>query len=259
MGKGSSCERIDKLLVDRGLVKSRERAKALLMAGRVLVDGKPVTKPGTRVSGDARIELRGEDIPYVSRGGLKLEKALKHFRIDVKDKVCVDIGASTGGFTHCLLLNGAKKVYAVDVGYGVLDWKLRNDPRVVVLEKTNIRHMPRSAVADRVDFVCVDVSFISLEKVLPKVKELLEEGGECVVLVKPQFEVGREKVSRGGIVREEAYRQEAVEKIKKTAQQLGFSVLGVTESPIKGAKGNVEYLMHLRLNKVDQTGGESHG
>ncbi len=259
MGKSSSYERIDKLLVEKGLVKSRERAKALLMAGKVFVDGKVVTKPGIKVRRDAFVELKGEDIPYVSRGGLKLEKALDYFGIDVKDKICVDVGASTGGFTHCLLLRGAKKVYAIDVGYGLLDWKLRNDPRVVVLEKTNIRHMPRDAISDCVDFVCVDVSFISLEKVLPKVKELLEEGGECVLLIKPQFEVGREKVSKGGIVKEASYRLEAVEKVKRIAEQLGFEVIGVTESPIKGAKGNIEYLMYLRFNKLKQEGGENYG
>ena len=248
-------ERLDKILVEKGIVKSRERARALIMAGKILVEGKPVTKAGTKIPVDAHIEVKGEDIPYVSRGGLKLEHALKEFKIDVKDKVCVDIGASTGGFTDCLIQHGARKVYAVDVGYGLLDWKLRKDPRVVPIEKTNIRHMPRERIPEKVDFVCVDVSFISLEKVLPKVKELLEPEGECICLVKPQFEVGREKVGSGGIVRKEEYRKEAIEKVKKTAKELGFRVLGVVESPIKGAKGNIEYLLYLKLPLLTE---ESH-
>lgn len=247
MARGSSRERIDKLLVDRGLVQSRERAKALVMAGKVFVDGKRIDKPGTKVPLDAEIEVKGEDIPYVSRGGLKLEAAIKKFGIDVSGKVCVDVGASTGGFTHCLLMHGARKVYAVDVGYGQLHWKLRSDERVVPIEKTNIRYMPRDRIPEEVDFVCVDVSFISLEKVLPKVKELLGEKGEAVCLIKPQFEVGPEKVGRGGIVREESYRLEAVEKVKKCAKKLGFRIVGVMESPVRGSKGNIEYLMYMKL------------
>lgn len=248
MEKRSLFDRIDKILVDKGLVKSRERAKALIMAGRVFVDGKPITKAGAKVSLDSVIELKGEDIPFVSRGGLKLEWAIKKFNIDVSNKVCVDVGASTGGFTHCLLKYGAKRVYAVDVGYGLLDWSLRNDPRVVPVERTNIRYMPKEVIPEDIDFVSVDVSFISLEKVLPKVKELLKDKGEAVLLIKPQFEVGRDKVSKGGIVREESYRKEAVEKIRKVAENLGFEVIGVVESPIKGAKGNIEYLMYVKLN-----------
>ena len=249
MAKGSSRERLDKLLVERGLVESREKARALIMAGSVVVNGQKVTKAGTRVPADAEIEII-EDLPYVSRGGLKLEAALKHFGIDVKGKVCVDIGASTGGFTDCLLKHGAKRVYAVDVGYGQLHWKLRNDPRVVNIERTNIRYMPRERIPDEIDFVCVDVSFISLEKVLPKVKELLGKRGEAVCLVKPQFEVGPEKVGRGGIVKKEEYRMESIEKVKEAASRLGFEIGGVIESPIKGAKGNVEYLLYLLLPEL---------
>ncbi len=246
MAKGSSLERIDRLLVERGLAASRERAKALVMAGKVYVDGRRVEKAGTRVPVDAPIKVKGEDIPYVSRGGLKLEGALRAFGIDVRGRVCVDIGASTGGFTHCLLLHGAKRVYAVDVGYGQLHYTLRRDERVVPIERTNIRYMPKERVPEEVDFVCVDVSFISLEKVLPKVRELLRDGGDAVLLVKPQFEVGPEKVARGGIVRNPEYRMEAVEKVKRAALALGFEVLGVVESPIKGVKGNVEFLMHIK-------------
>ncbi len=249
MAKGSSRERLDKLLVERGLVESREKARALIMAGSVVVNGQKVTKAGTRVPADAEIEII-EDLPYVSRGGLKLEAALRHFGIDVKGKVCVDIGASTGGFTDCLLRHGAKRVYAVDVGYGQLHWKLRNDPRVVNIERTNIRYMPRERIPEEVDFVCVDVSFISLEKVLPKVKELLGKKGEAVCLVKPQFEVGPEKVGRGGIVKKEEYRMESIEKVKEAASRLGFEIGGVIESPIKGAKGNVEYLLYLLLPEL---------
>ncbi len=249
MAKGSSRERLDKLLVERGLVESREKARALIMAGSVVVSGQKVTKAGTRVPADAEIEII-EDLPYVSRGGLKLEAALRHFGIDVKGKVCVDIGASTGGFTDCLLKHGAKRVYAVDVGYGQLHWKLRNDPRVVNIERTNIRYMPRERIPEEVDFVCVDVSFISLEKVLPKVKELLGKKGEAVCLVKPQFEVGPEKVGKGGIVKKEEYRMESIEKVKEAASRLGFEIGGVIESPIKGAKGNVEYLLYLLLPEL---------
>ncbi len=246
MGKRLSRKRIDLLLVERGLAESREKAKALVLAGKVWVGDRRVDKPGTMVPIDAPVEVE-EPLPYVSRGGLKLEAALKHFGIDVKDKVCVDVGASTGGFTHCLLKHGAKRVYAVDVGYGQLHWSLRNHPKVVNMEKTNIRHMPKEAIPERVDFVCVDVSFISLKKVLPKVRELLESGGEAVCLVKPQFEVGPEKVGRKGVVREEAYRQEAVSEVKAFAEKLGFEVVGIIESPIRGSKGNVEYLMYMKI------------
>ncbi|BAT72351.1 23S rRNA (cytidine1920-2'-O)/16S rRNA (cytidine1409-2'-O)-methyltransferase [Thermosulfidibacter takaii ABI70S6] len=246
MAKKSLRERLDKLLVDKGFVESREKAKALIMAGKVLVNGEKVTKAGTKVACDAAIELV-EDLLYVSRGGIKLEAALREFGIDVTDKICVDIGASTGGFTDCLLQHGAKRVYAIDVGYGQLHWKLRNDPRVINIEKTNIRYIPRNIIPENVDFVCVDVSFISLEKVLPKVKEILGNKGEAVCLVKPQFEVGPEKVGKGGVVREERYRKEALEKVSKVAIGLGFTVKGVIPSPIKGSKGNQEYLMYMIL------------
>ncbi|MGB9667473.1 MAG: TlyA family RNA methyltransferase [Thermosulfidibacteraceae bacterium] len=245
MGKGSTRERIDLILVDRGLVESRQKAQALIMEGRVKVNGILVTKAGAKVPVDSEIEII-ETLKYVSRGGLKLEHAIEYFGIDVKDKVCLDVGASTGGFTHCLLVYGARKVYALDVGYGLLHSMLRKDPRVVVIERTNFRYFPRGAIAEDIDLITVDVSFISVEKLASKISEFLREGGEVVILVKPQFEVGREKVGKGGIVRDEKIQMEAVQKVKCTLQELGFEVLGVTPSPIKGVKGNQEYLLYAK-------------
>lgn len=238
-------DRLDKLLVDRGLVKSRERAAALIMEGRVLVAGARVTKAGAMVYAEAGIEVQGEDIPFVGRGGLKLDAALEHFGIDPAGMVVMDVGCSTGGFTDCVLKKNARKVYAIDVGYGQFDWSLRGDPRVVLMEKTNIRYLERSALSEEVDLAVIDVSFISVLKVLPRVMEFLRKAGEVLVLVKPQFEVGRGLVGKGGIVREPSLRMEAVDRVMESAQQLGFSVKGVFESPVRGQKGNIEYFMRL--------------
>jgi len=238
-------ERLDKLLVDRGLVSSRERARALIMEGKVFVDGKACTKPGTFITSN-NIEIKGEDLPYVSRGGLKLEAAIRYFNVDPGDKIAMDVGSSTGGFTDCLLKHGAKKVYCIDVGYGQLAWSLRSDPRVVVLERTNIRYLKREAIPEEIDIATIDVSFISLQKVLPKVYEFLKNGGEVLSLVKPQFEVGPEEVGSGGIVRDEGKRLKAVQDVMKAATEIGFHVLGSFRSPVKGQKGNVEYFLYLK-------------
>lgn len=238
-------ERLDKLLVDKGLVKSRERAKALIMEGRVVVGGQQGAKPGTMVSAASEISLKGNDIPYVSRGGIKLQAALDFFRIDPAGRVAMDIGCSTGGFTDCLLKRNALRVYAVDVGYGQFDWSLRNDPRVILLEKTNIRYLERGSVPEVIDLAVIDVSFISLLKVLPRVREFLGEEGAVLALIKPQFEVGRGMVGKGGIVRDEEKRVAAVENIREGAEAVGFRAIGVFESPIKGQKGNREYFIYL--------------
>ncbi len=251
--------RIDKLLTELKLASSHEHAQALIMSGNVLVNDVPVTKCGQQVSADSDIRIRRADHPYVGRGGLKLAKALKEFKIDVTDKICVDVGSSTGGFTDCLLQNGAKKVYAIDVGYGQLAWKLRSDPRVIVMEKTNIKDVGRSAgrqvgrstnnsrLADLqtcrpVDMVVIDVSFISLEKVLPHVDNLVDTGGIVVSLIKPQFEVDKGLVGDGGIVRDPTLYTVVIDKIGSAAKSLGWQIRGVVESPIKGADGNVEFL-----------------
>ena len=241
-------ERLDKLLVDRGLVASRERARALVMSGAVLVRGQPETKPGTMLDPNVEITLREEDHPYVSRGALKLVKGLDTFAIDPTGKVALDIGASTGGFTDVLLRRGAARVYAIDVGYGQLAWSLRQDPRVVVLERQNVRNMDLALVPEPCDLAVIDVSFISLTLVLPRVIELLRPpaGKPIVVLVKPQFEVGREQVGKGGVVRDEAARRGAVEKIRTWANANGLVAEGDVESPITGPAGNVEYLLLLR-------------
>jgi 23S rRNA (cytidine1920-2'-O)/16S rRNA (cytidine1409-2'-O)-methyltransferase len=239
-------ERLDKIIVDRGIVKSRERAKALIMAGSVLVDNQKITKSGTLVSSAASISLKENDIPYVSRGGVKLETALERFMIDPSGKTVMDIGCSTGGFTDCVLKRGAVKVYAVDVGYGQLDWSLRNDPRVILHEKTNIRHLEKAAIPDAADLIVIDVSFISLTQVLPRAHDFLRDGGDVIALVKPQFEVGRERVEKGGIVRDETTRLSAVNKICEFSEVSGFMVMGICDSPILGQKGNREYFIHLR-------------
>ncbi len=241
----SEKKRLDCLLFDLGLAESREKAKTLIMMGQVYVDNQKSDKPGTQVPADAKIEVRG-GLPYVSRGGLKLEKAVDAFGVDLKDKICMDIGASTGGFTDCMLQNGAKKVYAVDVGYGQLAWKLRTDPAVINLERTNVRYLTREQVPDDVDFASVDVSFISLELVLPVAYRFLSAHGEMVCLIKPQFEAGREKVGKKGVVRDRAVHEAVIEKIRDFALQQGFSVLGVTFSPVKGPEGNIEYLIYIR-------------
>ena len=241
-------ERLDKVLVDRGLVGSRERARALVMTGNVLVRGQPQTKPGTLVDPAVEIALKQEDHPYVSRGALKLVKGLDAFGIDPTSMVALDIGASTGGFTDVLLRRGAAKVYAIDVGYGQLAWSIRNDPRVVVLERENVRNMDLALVPEPCDLAVIDVSFISLTLVLPRVAELLRlpAGKPIVALVKPQFEVGREQVGKGGVVRDEAARRGAVEKIRTWATANGFTAHEDVESPITGPAGNVEYLILLR-------------
>jgi 23S rRNA (cytidine1920-2'-O)/16S rRNA (cytidine1409-2'-O)-methyltransferase len=242
--------RADKLLVERGLVPSRERAQALILAGRVLVAEQKVEKPGANVAADAPVRLLGEDLRYVSRGGLKLEAALAHWKIDVRGRVCMDVGASTGGFTDCLLQHGARRVIAVDTGYGQFDARLREDPRVRLVERTNARHLKAGDVGEAVDLVAVDVSFISATLVLPAVvAAAFSDPGrrrELVVLVKPQFEVGRDKVGKGGIVRDAAAREEAVEKIRSAVLVLGFTDVNDMESPIQGAEGNREFLLYGR-------------
>jgi len=237
--------RLDNLLLERGIVQSRERAKGLILSGDVRVNGSPVNKAGTLIDENAEIEIT-KDIPYVSRGGLKLEKAIKEFNINVKDKVAIDVGASTGGFTDCLIQYGAKKVYAVDVGYGQLAWKLRNDPRVVIIERKNVRYIKPSDIGEPVDIATIDVSFISLKLVLPVVKNLLKENGEIIALIKPQFEVGRGEVGKGGIVKDEEKHKKVISEIKSFAIDSGFKVLNVTKSPIAGQKGNVEFLIYLQ-------------
>ena len=238
-------ERLDKLLVERGLVASREEGRSRILAGEVLVNDRPGAKAGSLVDSNAFIRMKGKSLPYVSRGGIKLEKALDEFRIEVRDKVVLDVGASTGGFTDCLLARGARRVYAVDVGYGQLDWRLRNDPRVVVLEKRNIRYLAAEELSDPPQFATIDVSFISLRLVLPKVKGLLTSQGEIVALIKPQFEVGKGKVGKGGVVRSAEEHRRVIEEIKETALSLKLEVGGVTESPLLGPKGNREFLIYL--------------
>ena len=241
-------ERLDKLLVDRGLAASRERAAALVMAGNVLVDGHPAGKPGNQVDVLSEIALRAEDHPYVSRGALKLVQGLDTFAIDPTGMVALDVGASTGGFTDVLLRRGATRVYAIDVGYGQLAWSLRQDPRVVVIERENVRNMDLTLVPEATDLAVIDVSFISLTLVLPRVAELLRApaGKPLIVLVKPQFEVGRDQVARGGVVRDEAVRRSAVDKVRTWATANGFTAHEDIESPITGPAGNVEYLLLLR-------------
>lgn len=239
--------RLDQLVHKKGITESREKARALIIEGKVLVNGVKVEKPGSLVDENSEVTLCGETLPYVSRGGLKLEHAIKHFSIDVRDKVAMDVGASTGGFTDCLLQHGAKKVYAIDVGYGQLAWKLRADPRVIAIERTNIRYMERDKIPESVDIATVDVSFISLKLVIPKILEFLKPKGEIVALVKPQFEVGKGEVEKGGIVKSEEKRVKVVENIKSFFESLSLKVVGVVESPIKGQKGNVEYLIYVKL------------
>ena len=242
-------ERLDVLLVQEGYAASREKAKAIIMAGDVFVDGQREDKAGTTFDpSKIKLEVRGSTLPYVSRGGLKLEKAIRQFGLLLSDKICMDIGASTGGFTDCMLQNGAKKVYSVDVGHGQLDWKLRNDNRVVCMEKTNFRYMVPEDIEDEPDFASVDVSFISLTKILLPARALLKEDGEMVCLIKPQFEAGEEKVGKKGVVKEPAVHEEVIRKVVDFADLLGFEILHLDFSPIKGPEGNIEYLVHLRKN-----------
>ena len=239
-------ERLDILIVNKGLAASREKAKAIIMSGIVYVDGQKEDKAGSMFEETANIEVRGATLKYVSRGGLKLEKAMTHFGVELKDKICMDVGSSTGGFTDCMLQNGAVKVYAVDVGHGQLDWKLRNDPRVVCMEKTNIRYVQPEDLGEPIDFSSIDVSFISLTKVLLPIRNYLKENGEIVALIKPQFEAGREKVGKKGVVREKSTHIEVIEKVTDYAVSIGFEVAALEFSPIKGPEGNIEYLVHLK-------------
>ena len=238
-------ERLDVLLVKRGLAESREKAKAIIMSGIVYVEDQKEDKAGTTFDENAKIEVRGSTLKYVSRGGLKLEKAMTHFGVTLDQKVCMDVGASTGGFTDCMLQNGAKKVYAVDVGYGQLDWKLRSDERVVCMERTNARYLTHEQIPDELDFASVDVSFISLKLILPALAGLLKPDGHAVCLVKPQFEAGREKVGKKGVVRDPAVHLEVLEHFLEHAKESRFTVLGLTYSPIRGPEGNIEYLGYL--------------
>ena len=244
-------ERLDVLLVKRGLAVSREKAKAVIMAGNVYVDNQKEDKAGTMFQDTVKIEVRGNTLKYVSRGGLKLEKAMTHFGVTLKDKVCMDVGSSTGGFTDCMLQNGAVKVFAIDVGHGQLDWKLRNDERVVCMEKTNIRYVVPEDLQEQADFSSIDVSFISLTKVLLPVYNLLKEDGEVVCLIKPQFEAGREKVGKKGVVRDPKVHEEVIEKVIAYGQSIGYATLHLEFSPIKGPEGNIEYLLHLK-KKTDE-------
>ena len=238
-------ERLDKLLVERGLVGSREQGHGMILAGDILVNDQPVTKAGSLVEHQATIRVKSKPLPYVSRGGPKLEKALEEFKINVTGKTALDVGASSGGFTDCLLAHGAREVFAVDVGYGQLDWKLRNDPRVKVYEKTNIRYLEVSALPHHAELATIDASFISLKLVLPAVKKLLVPGGEIIALIKPQFEVGKGKVGKGGVVRSPAEHLRVIEEIKKSAARLGYESRGLVESPLLGPKGNKEFFLHL--------------
>ncbi len=245
-------QRLDILLTRRGLAPSREKAKALIMAGEVIVNGQREDKPGTNVPEEAEIRIRtAKPFPYVSRGGLKLEKAVRSFSLDLEGKCCMDIGASTGGFTDVMLRNGASRVYAVDVGYGQLDWKLRSDPRVIVMEKTNIRYVTPEDIGERPVFLSIDVSFISLSKVLPPVRELAAERAELVCLIKPQFEAGRGQVGKKGVVRDPAIHREVIGNVVSFARDTGFLPAELDFSPIKGPEGNIEYLLHLYKTDTD--------
>lgn len=239
-------ERLDVLLVKRGLAESREKAKAVIMTGNVFVDGQREDKAGQTFPDTAQIVVKGKKMKYVSRGGYKLERAMESFPIDLIGNVCMDVGSSTGGFTDCMLQNGAKLVYAIDVGTNQLAWKLRQDERVVSMEKTNIRYVTPEDIGEAVDFVSIDVAFISLTKVLPAVMELMKEGAQIVCLIKPQFEAGREKVGKKGVVREPEIHIEVIEQITAFTKEMGFSILGLDHSPIRGPEGNIEYLLYMR-------------
>ncbi|MBR3811814.1 MAG: TlyA family RNA methyltransferase [Agathobacter sp.] len=242
-------ERLDVLLVNRGLAPSREKAKTMIMEGNVFVNNNREDKAGSMFPDDCTIEIHGNTLKYVSRGGLKLEKAMTQFGISLEGKICMDIGASTGGFTDCMLQNGASKVYAVDVGYGQLAWKLRQDERVVCMEKTNIRYVTPNDIDDALDFASVDVSFISLTKVLGPARELLKDKGQMVCLIKPQFEAGREKVGKKGVVRDKTVHEEVIDKIASFALENGFSIHNLEFSPIKGPEGNIEYLIYIEKDQ----------
>lgn len=261
-------ERLDLLLVKKGLFTSREKARASIMAGEIFVDGLRVDKCGENIKESSIIEFKGETLPFVSRGGLKLDKAVKNFNIKLQDKVCLDVGASTGGFTDCMLQNNATKVFAIDVGYGQFAWKLRVDPRVVCMERTNVRYVTHDEIGEYADFASIDVSFISLRKVIPTVVSLLKDDGEIMALIKPQFEAGREKVGKKGVVKEKSTHAEVIYNIFDFIQDAGMSVLNVDYSPIKGPEGNIEYLIYFTKNSekqlfsredIDKVVDSSHG
>lgn len=245
--------RLDMALCERGITQSREKAKALIMTGNVFVDGERVDKAGATIKADAAIMVKGGELPYVSRGGLKLEKAIKLYGLDLSGCVCMDIGASTGGFSDCMLQNGAKKVYAVDVGYGQLAWKLRTDERVCSMERTNIRYVTKEQIGEELDFASIDVSFISLRLVLPVLKELLKQGGRALCLVKPQFEAGKEKVGKNGVVRELSTHIEVLKRIYDFLVESGFCLTAATYSPIKGPQGNIEYLYYIKKDSEEES------
>lgn len=245
-------KRLDVVLFELGLTESREKAKALIMAGQVYVNGQKSLKAGDNIKPDDRIEVRGEKMPFVSRGGYKLDKAMKSFELSLDGKICMDVGASTGGFTDCMLMNGAVKVYSIDVGYGQLAWKLRSDERVVNLERTNFRYVTREQVPDEIDFSSVDVSFISLKLILPVLYSLLKADGEAVCLVKPQFEAGREKIGKKGVVRDKTVHLEVIYNCITYARESGFKIKGLDFSPVKGPEGNIEYLLYISKSEIDE-------
>lgn len=247
-------ERLDILVLRSGLVPSRERARALIMEGKVLVNDEREDKPGNRFPVDSRIRIKGQAMPYVSRGGYKLEKALNVFDINISDKTCMDVGASTGGFTDCMLQNGAQKVYSIDVGTNQLAWKLRQDERVISMEQTNIRNVSPEDIGETVQFISIDVAFISLTKVLTPIYGLLKESGEVVCLIKPQFEAGRDKVGKKGVVRDKKVHDEVIHFVVNYGRSIGFSVLGLDFSPVKGPEGNIEYLLYLKKGGKEETG-----
>ncbi len=238
-------KRLDCIVVEKGLAESREKAKALIMEGKIYVNNQKSDKAGTFYKDDVKVELRGKAMPYVSRGGYKLAKAIKIFPIDLRDKICMDIGASTGGFTDCMLQNGAKKVYSIDVGYGQLAWKLRTDPKVINLERTNIRYITDEQIKDPIDFFSVDVSFISLCLVLPAAYKFMKDNAQAVCLIKPQFEAGKENVGKKGVVRDPKVHEDVINKIINFSYENGFNILGLDFSPIKGPEGNIEYLLYI--------------
>lgn len=249
--------RLDVYLTENGLAPSREKAKAIIMSGIVFVDEQKCDKAGMTVTPDQKVEVRGNTLRYVSRGGLKLEKAMQEFPITLAGTVCMDVGASTGGFTDCMLQNGAAKVFAVDVGYGQLAWSLRTDERVVNMERTNIRHVTLEQIGEKLDFASIDVAFISLGLVLPVVHTLLKEHGEVVALIKPQFEAGKENVGKKGVVRDPAVHEEVVLRVCQKAEEIGFGVIGLAFSPVKGPEGNIEYLAHLKKDASSTVNAES--
>lgn len=257
-------QRLDNYLVENGFVETRSKAQSLIMAGEVYIDNQKASKAGEQIKGTEKIEVRSEGLKYVSRGGLKLEKAIKNFPISLSGKICMDIGASTGGFTDCMLQNGAVKVYSIDVGYGQLAWKLRTDERVVNLERTNFRHVTNEQVTDAIDFFSVDVSFISLKLILPPAFDLLKENGSAVCLIKPQFEAGKENVGKKGVVRDINIHKEVISNVLEFTKETGFKVRGLDYSPIKGPEGNIEYLMYITKSgdnadiNIDEVVEKSH-